>query len=76
VKTVYGDDFVLIFTRGATECRVAWTSAAISHQAVISVPDGLYSVTSFDGKRQTQVAATGGIMTLTIDGGPQYLKRL
>jgi hypothetical protein len=75
VKTVSGDDFVLLFAKDATECMAAWTAAATAHEVSIPAPDGLYRVTRFDGKTQTAIAASGGSIDIKIDGGPQYLKR-
>ena len=62
-------------TQGDKECYAAWTASAITHEVKINVPDGIYLATSYDGKKQTEVASTNGILILPLDGGPQYLKR-
>ena len=53
---------------------VAWTTAEKPHEITIPLDAGSWNITSYDGKKQTQMKALDGI-TLTIDGGPQYLKR-
>jgi hypothetical protein len=53
---------------------VAWTASPTTHEVNIPAPDGVYLVTSFDGKKQMEVATSGGMITLKVDGGPQYLK--
>jgi len=74
VTTKSKGDFVLCFNQGADSCIVAWTSAPTPHEMMISEPDGSYEVTSYDGKKQTEVQAVHGTITLTLDGGPQYIK--
>lgn len=74
VKTKALTDFVLSFTKSSSECLVAWTDATDQHEITFSAPDGLYEVTSYDGKTQTTAQATAGTLTLTLDGGPQYIK--
>ncbi len=74
VKTKSEADFVLSFTKDAKECLVVWTTTPAAHDVKISVPDGTYGVTSYDGKKQTVVQAVNGALTLPLDGGPQYLK--
>jgi len=51
------------------------TTAPAAHEAKIPALDGVYEATSYDGKKQTEVRAVDGAITLTLDGGPQYLKR-
>jgi hypothetical protein len=75
LKTASPDDFVLSFTRDTSDCLVAWTTVPAAHEVKIPAPDGVYSVTGFDGTTQADVAASGGSITLEIDGGPRYLKR-
>ncbi len=75
VKTELGNDFILSFAKDATQCLVAWTSSTTSHEVKIRTPDGIYTATSYDGKRQMEVATSGGIITLKIDVAPQYFKR-
>ncbi len=74
MTTVSENDFVLSFTKDAVECLVAWTAAPNPHEIKIPAPDGNYIATSYDGKKQVQVTSTGGVINLTLDGGPQYLK--
>jgi hypothetical protein len=68
-------DFVLSFAKNGEECFVAWTADWASHEVTISVPDGVYNVTSYDGKKHSLIPVTDGTMTLLLDDGPQYLKR-
>jgi hypothetical protein len=75
VKLGSDHDYLLSFTQDAGECLVAWTTAPTPHPVKIPAPDGDYTVTSYDGKTQTQVQAMDGSLSLTLDGGPQYLKR-
>jgi len=75
LKTASDNDYVLAFTKGDTQCLAAWTASATPHQVKISAPDGIYLATSYDGKKQSEVASTNGILILPLDGGPQYLKR-
>jgi polysaccharide biosynthesis protein PslG len=75
LKTASTNDFVLSFTKDTTGCLVAWTTAPAPHVVKISAPDGIYSVTDYDGNKQPDAATSGGIMTLNIDAGPKYLKR-
>jgi len=75
VKTDLPDDYILRFTGPAETCVVVWTAAKNPHKAQIPLEDGLYTVTSFDGKKQSQLPALGGSISLTLDGGPVYLKR-
>ena len=74
IKTASGDDYVLSFTNNATACLAAWTTAPTPHELNIPAPDGVYIVTSYDGKKQREVATSGGVVTLKVDGAPQYLK--
>jgi hypothetical protein len=74
LKTASENDYVLSFTRSNDRCVVAWTTGPHPHQVKISLPDGIYISKNFDGGKQTEVASTGGMMILTIDDGPQYLK--
>jgi len=75
IKTSSPNDFILSFTQGAKECLVAWTTSPNPHPVLIHAPDGIYIATNFDGTKHTEVASTGGVLVLTLDGGPQYLKR-
>ncbi len=75
LKTTSKDDYVLRFTKEATVCIAAWTASPAPHKVRILLPDGIYISTSYDGKSQTEIASTDGMMILPIDGGPQYLKR-
>jgi hypothetical protein len=75
MKSSSPDDFVLSFTQGTGECLVAWTSSPRPHKVIVHAPDGIYIVTNFDGTKQSEVASTSGVLILSIDGGPQYLKR-
>ena len=74
IKTTSGDDYILTFTKGTTECVAAWTTASTPHDVTIPLPDGVYTVISYDGKSHTEATATGGTLTLRLDGGPQYLQ--
>lgn len=74
IKTASGDDYVLRFIDGKTECLAAWTTAASPHPLRIEVPDGIYDLTSFDGKTHAEIPAVGGALLPVLDGGPQYLK--
>jgi len=73
--TQSGKDFVLSFTKDGEECLVAWTAGWASHEVTIVAPDGIYTVTSYDGRKHSSIRVTDGTMTLLLDGGPQYLKR-
>jgi hypothetical protein len=73
LKTASPDDYLLSFTGPAGNCVVAWT-AAKAHDIQVPLDDGPWNLTSYDGKKQTQVTSLGGL-TLNIDGGPQYLKK-
>ena len=75
VKADSGDDYLLAFTKDATECLVAWTAATTPHDVTFSLPDGVYIVTSYDGKKRVEATASGGKLTLKLDGGPQYVRR-
>jgi len=68
------NDYVLFFTKDGKPCMVAWTTAPNSHVVKIPMSDGIYMATSYDGKRQMAMAATGGVLVLTLEAGPQYLK--
>jgi hypothetical protein len=68
------DAYVLVFTRGAETCFVAWTTSPSPHAVQIPTPDGSYEVTTYDGKSHTVVKTTAGALTLTLDGGPRYVR--
>lgn len=75
VKTDSDADFLLEFS-AATQPRFAvWTTLPSAHEIKIQAPDGIYDVTSFDGNTKSTVKSVSGVISLTIDGGPQYLKR-
>jgi hypothetical protein len=75
LKSDSPDDYLLSFTGSAGSCVVAWTTAANPHEVKIPLPDGPYRVTGFDGQEQAPVQASGGAAELTLDAGPQYLKK-
>lgn len=75
VKTDSEKDFVLSFTKDAAACLVAWTATPGAHEVKIPAPDGIYEASSYDGKKQTEALTVDGAITLTLVGGPQYLKR-
>ena len=75
VKSDLPDDYILRFTGPPGTCIVAWTAAKDPHEVKIPLEDGLYNITSFDGKKQSQIPALGGSIALTLDGGPAYLKK-
>jgi hypothetical protein len=75
VPTASPTDFVLSFAKDGEERLVAWTSDWAIHPATFFTPSGSYDVTSFDGKTRSSVIASGGTLTLLLDGGPQYLSR-
>jgi len=74
IKTDSPDGYVLSFTQGEKTCFVAWTAGLGPHAVKIPAPDGVYTVTSYDGKEVSAVKAAGGAMTLVLDDGPQYFK--
>jgi hypothetical protein len=74
IETKSQGDFVLSFAKEDKPCLVAWTTSLSPHSLKIPAADGIYLATSFDGKTQREVAATGGVIVLKLDDGPQYLK--
>jgi len=75
VKTDSDADYVLEFTNGDKPRFAAWTTSPTEHEIKIPAPAGTYDVTSFDGSTKSTVKAVSGIISLTINGGPQYLKQ-
>jgi len=75
VKTTSADDYALSFTSDTASCVVAWTAAPAAHKVQIPAQDGVYSVTGYDGAKLADVSASGGVVTLELDGGPKYLSR-
>jgi hypothetical protein len=75
LKSDSPDDYLLSFTGPAGGRIVAWTTAATPHGVKIPLPDGIYRVTGFDGKEEPPVQAQGGLVDLTLDAGPRYLKK-
>lgn len=74
LKIDSNDDYVLDFIQGDKDCIVAWTTNPTPHEITITGLSGIYRVTRFDGKDAGTNEAKGKL-TLTIDGGPQYLKQ-
>jgi hypothetical protein len=76
VKTNSDEDYLLSFVKegGETSCLVAWTTTATPHEARIPVPNGVYEITSYDGKKKKETQVVNGTILLTIDGAPQYIK--
>ena len=73
VPTASGSDYVLHFAAPDKACFVAWTTDWLSHDVEIPLPNGTYTLTSYDGKTHSSVEATNGKLKLHLDGGPQYL---
>ncbi|HEY0257881.1 MAG TPA: cellulase family glycosylhydrolase, partial [Candidatus Methylacidiphilales bacterium] len=80
VKTDQDTDYLLEFTTQsdptswAKSTFVAWTTAPDAHAIQIHAPRGTYQLTSFDGTTKSTVSCTDGVIPVTLDGGPQYLK--
>ena len=74
IKTASENDYVLSFTKDGKTCLAAWTTTPLPHLVTIPAPDGIYLSTSYDGQKKTFVASTDGLLILTVDDGPQYLK--
>ena len=74
LKTESKDDFVLSFMKDSDQCLVAWTTASTPHEVKIAAQDGMYELTSYDGKKRIPIQTIDGTVTLTLNGGPQYLK--
>lgn len=74
LETDSPDDYVLYFNEGRKDCIVAWTSNPQPHEVTFPGPRGTYRVTTYDGKDAGTIEAKGKL-TLTLDGGPQYLKK-
>ena len=75
LKTASANDFVLSFTKDAAKCLVAWTTSPTSHETKIPAPNGVYTVTDYDGNKETDIRSSSGVLALKIDGGPKYLER-
>ena len=76
LKTDSLGDYLLSFAKenGESPCFVAWTTVATPHEVKIPVPNGTYEIISYDGKKRNQADVMNGALTLTVDGGPQYIK--
>jgi len=75
VTTKTNVSFLLSFRKGADSCTVAWTTLATPYDMVISEPEGTYEITNYDGTKRSEVQAVNGTVTVTLDDGPEYIKR-
>ncbi len=65
-------DYALSFTNTKSKVFVAWTTTKTPHEVSIPAPDGIYTITSFDGKKQITGQASHGKLIVLLDGGPCY----
>ncbi len=67
------DDYALLFAQGERVVVVAWTSARTAHEVLIPASAGAIAVTDHLGAPRTSLVAGPHGVTVTLDGGPQYL---
>ena len=75
ISTKSDSDYVLHFAASGRACFVAWTSDWSAHDIHIPLPNGAYTLTSYDGKTHSTVEVTNQSLKLRVDGAPQYLTR-
>jgi hypothetical protein len=68
-----GDDYVIVFRKGADTRIAAWTSASRAHGVVIPLDPGQYSSVTHTGQNVAVVTADQKGLALTLTTAPVYL---
>lgn len=71
-----GDDYVLVFAKGAERRMAAWTTSSSAHTVRIPVAEGKFSFTKLNGDSSNSVTTNQGALEITLSEAPLYLARI